>query len=139
MKGLSSIESDWLSKYSRESWRYDETTNKVNVHGNISITDSEIKVLPFHFGRVDGIFKCSNCISLSSVEGMPEDTRMMYFENCKFPEWWYKDAITNKLTIEEFIDQNFIPLYEEYKDFVEEYPEIVEKHRGFIKTQKFGI
>ena len=48
--------------------------NVINSTSNITIRDTDLVdgKLPFKFGRVDGDFYCSDCPSLTSLEGAPQ-------------------------------------------------------------------
>ena len=49
--------------------------NVINSKSNITIRDTDLVdgKLPFKFGRVDGYFDCSDCSSLTSLEGAPQE------------------------------------------------------------------
>ena len=49
--------------------------NVINSTSNITIRDTDLVdgKLPFKFGRVDGYFDCSDCSSLTSLEGAPQE------------------------------------------------------------------
>ena len=49
--------------------------NVINSKKSIFISDTDLinGKLPFKFGRVDGYFDCSDCSSLTSLEGAPQE------------------------------------------------------------------
>ena len=59
--------------------------NVINSKKSIVISDTDLinGKLPFKFGRVDKNFICSDCSSLTSLEGSPQEVgRNFYCRNC---------------------------------------------------------
>jgi hypothetical protein len=129
----------WLTKYVRQSWRLlDDLT--IAVEGNITIRDSQMTQLPVNFSTVTGTFKCSNCTSLVSNQGIPHTASECIFEDCAFPEHWYTNSIKEGRTLEEFVDVHFSSLLETHEPLLHQnFPTMIKKHRGTVKGKEFGF
>ena len=55
--------------------------NVINSKSNITIRNTDLVdgKLPFKFGRVDGYFDCSDCSSLTSLEGSPQEVGVNFY------------------------------------------------------------
>lgn len=138
MKGLTASESEWLSKYTRESWKL-LPNGSIRIEGNITISDPAIVKFPFKFSMSSGIFKCKGCNSLISVEGAPTRAEEYVFENCLLPSEWYLEAIGRKISIENLIEDNFIEFFSNHKELLQtHFSDICHKHRGESSLKKFG-
>jgi hypothetical protein len=137
MNVLNSEQVSWLSKCVRDSWFLDE--GKIYVKGNVHLSDSSMQKLPLVFSTVTGTFRCFNCTSLVSVESFP-DAQIYIFENCALPSEWYIQALQKKISIEEYLAENFIEVHKQH-------PALLEKHfqslcnlkRGSIAGGEFGF
>ena len=65
---------EFINKQPGSSSIYITDGNVINSTSNITIRDTDLVdgKLPFKFGRVDGDFYCSDCPSLTSLEGAPQ-------------------------------------------------------------------
>ena len=66
---------EFIDNQSESSSIYITDGNVINSKSNITIRDTDLVdgKLPFKFGRVDGDFDCSDCTSLTSLEGSPQE------------------------------------------------------------------
>jgi len=131
----------WLSKYVRESWRYDHN-EEVVVEGNINITDRHMEKLPVKFASVSGTMRFTGCKNLKSVEGFPQDVHDIFMEDCLFPQDVYGKAYHGKKTIEEVLHDNFDDVFDnpELLETVKTtFPILYEQKKGYIASKKFGF
>ena len=65
---------EFINKQREPESIYITDGNVINSKSNITIRDTDLVdgKLPFKFGRVDGYFDCSDCSSLTSLEGAPQ-------------------------------------------------------------------
>jgi hypothetical protein len=140
MNGITSELATWLSKYTRESWKYDADSVTVSIVGNMTITDMHIQELPVNFSSVEGKFKCRNCSNLKSVKGFPTSATEISFENCLFTEEIYMGALQDGTGLEEYLRKNFSSLTEEtIADIEKHFPDLYESQRGQRIGIKFGF
>ena len=140
--GLTLEESQWLTKYSRGGWSYNVEDDTVSVKGNLIISDMTMEKLPKKFYKVEGMFKCLSCKSLKSLEGFPEIHKGVKFENCLFPSEIYEGALTENISLEEYLDKHIDDLKtdEEIISILEShFPNVLHSHRGTIVSAKFGF
>ena len=66
---------EFINKQREPESIYITDDNVINSKSNIIIRDTDLinGKLPFKFGRVDGYFDCSDCSSLTSLEGAPQE------------------------------------------------------------------
>lgn len=142
MKGLNANMAIWISKYTRGRWKVNEETEKIDIEGNVIITDSRMEKLPLSFGSVTGKILFKGCHSLKSIEGFPEHALFVEFEDCLLPAEFYIDAIKENVTLEESISKKMEIVLENKETFdliSSVFPEIVHEKRGLIASKKFGF
>jgi hypothetical protein len=141
MKGLDANMAIWISKYTRGRWKVNES-GKIDIEGDVIITDSRMENLPVSFGSVTGKIMFKGCHSLKSLEGFPEHAFQAEFEDCLLPAEFYIEAIKEKLTLEEYISKKMEFILENQETFQlvsSIFPDLVHEKRGLIASKKFGF
>ena len=66
---------EFIDNQPESEYIYITDDNVINSKKSIVISDTDLinGKLPFKFGRVDKNFICSNCTSLTSLEGVPQE------------------------------------------------------------------
>lgn len=78
---------------------FSKTPYIVDVEGNIDLNNTNIEYLTnelFEFGKVDGIFSCTYCSSLTSLEGAPKKVGGNF--NCRRYSGKYTEDDVKKYT-----------------------------------------
>ena len=76
---------NWCKDNVNGQYVIDEETLEINSAASITITNNKLVKFPsyIHFGVVHGDFTCSDCTSLTSLEGAPKEVgRDFYCSHC---------------------------------------------------------
>lgn len=141
MKGINAHIAHWINKYTRGNWQINEK-GKIDIEGDVIVTDSQMENLPVLFGSISGKFMLKGCHCLKSLVGFPENAFLIEVEDCLLPTDFYIDAFVEKLTMEEIICKK-IDIVTENPEVLSivsvEFPELLSDKRGLFASKRFGF
>ena len=70
-----------LNHFVEGTWKIN-SENKIDVNGNVFISNAEIKKIPFNFGNVTGEFYC-HAPNILTLSGFPQKAKFFDLNTCK--------------------------------------------------------